>query len=122
MTLKEKMQKIVEAAGECWHTWRQCGYLPQAATTGYQCIKCKEEVVVIHSWESAPEYVSPTDLNELFRLAEKLDARFVVRRLSNGVYVAILRYHNQDGFGTWAADTPAEALLDALYQSVEGDS
>ena len=75
MTPQEKMQKIVEAAGECWHRATH-------NSLGSDC-RCG------NIFSRCPKNPSPTDLNELFRLAEKLK-----------LY-------------------SAEALLDALYQSVK---
>jgi len=59
MTPEQKMQKVAEAAGECWHI------------KGNVCLICGLYGVApaIHI------NPSPTDLNELFRLAEPCTKR-----------------------------------------------
>jgi hypothetical protein len=106
MTPEQKMQAVVEAAGECWHH-----LLP--VTVVAQCAKC-------NNYKPNP---SPTDLNELFRLAEKLGFMSVL--LDSGMFDAstlcqIVRYRdlNIDLQVEVPGDTPSEALLNALYEAV----
>lgn len=109
MDQERKMQKLVTAAGECWHETKAKGFC-----------KC-----------GAPCNIglnpSPTDLNELFRLAEKLnidtrvaackafheDKRFGGRYSAQAyASVSLQRYDA-------CSEDPAEALLNALFKAVD---
>lgn len=111
MKSEQKMQVIVEAAGECWHEWHR-------AIGGHLCYKCREIVKQIYSCLPAPVNPQPTDLNELFRLAEKL---FDVHDLAFGYGLAVsCSIEGHKGLRIIGpkyeeGSTPAEALLNALY-------
>ena len=111
MTNEEKMQKVVEAAGERWH---------EKLGERYHCFSCKVKCHTYHPSELSAfdrdhTNPSPTDLNELFRLAEKLGAGVVVSTIGKPRAMAL----NPD----WIEDdTPAEALLNALFSSIGGNN
>ena len=109
MTPEQKMKAIIEAAGEC--------VFDHVKNVKYQpCYKCGKGFVEHTDTE-------PFDLTELFRLADKAGIGCGVRRkrdypdgymafywpLSDGII------HPTNQF----ADTPAEALLNALYDSIK---
>jgi hypothetical protein len=118
MTPEEKMQKIVEAAGECWHDVEEFA----GETMGHYYLKCTKCGVHDKVDDDFPCNHSPTDLNELFRLAEKIgykDMDFYKDSSSCTIYPS------KDGkpyrlIGSIRAtgSTPAEALLNALYEAV----
>ena len=109
MNQKQKMQAIVESSGECWHE-------PKFGMS--VCKHCRRT--------NDPRYFdfdkvnpSPTDLNELFRLANIL-------RIGDFGVAYLLPIASEDcgvycaGAGTYTAEatTPAEALLNAIYDSL----
>jgi hypothetical protein len=106
MTPEQKMQKVVEAAGECWHEvvseLRGIDYVRAMCSCGKQ----------VYDPSHNCGNPSPTDLNELFRLAEKLGPMIVLTFKRDCMTVIRL----------WGAkteeNTPAEALLNALYEAV----
>lgn len=119
MNKEQKIQVVVEAAGECWHEWNNMikGHNTAAHQRIYKCVKCgKGGTDHVHlSWC----HPKPTDLNELFRLAEKLGVEFT---LCLSIYT--------QGDNMWSVEplcadvtfneiTPAEALLNALYETVK---
>jgi len=112
MTPEQKMRKVVEAAGECWHDTG--GYInPEKGN--WACCKC--EVTGFLSDNS-----SPTDLNELFRLARKaVDLGCITFTfegdISDTAVICWLGCNGKDYENL--ANTPAEALLNALYESVK---
>lgn len=115
MTAERKMRAIVEAAGECWHVAKKRPY----AKRRYMCSKCGEHGPVL-----VPSNPSPTDLNELFRLAAK----------TYGTAINAITFHPAGHVCWFTVDhpnhsvdltrftgegfTPAEALLNALYKAV----
>ena len=108
MSEELKMQKIVEAAGECWHE-RFFKHAHFAA-----CRHCGVETM------DKTNNPSPTDLNELFRLAEKLEVSVrVTQRMGFEQSWAKRLDHDGTAIDGSYADTPAEALLNALYSSVK---
>lgn len=103
------MQKIVEAAGECWHK--------NDGNNTDECVNCHRafQAEDYEPYDCTLDNHSPTNLNELFRLADKLGAEndLVVDRL-NGKWSAM--YCDN----IWQhGDTAAEALLKALYEVVK---
>jgi len=129
MTSEQKIKVIVEAAGECWHEWEQRAY----AVNRFMCNKCGKhsmntERTLGHGGGAfvAPKNPSPTDLNGLFRLAEKAGIGCGVRRKRDypDGYIA---YHwpitdTMCNTIIVVGDTPAEALLNALYEAVKENS
>lgn len=119
MTNPEKMQIVVEAAGGCWHKRivdkqpspeeGQFDYFPK-------CDKC--EIDLPHGFNNP----SPTDLNELFRLAEKIiNVHTLVfdnhsMKCRSIQLVGNIHITSIDLFAEGC--TPAEALLNALYEAV----
>lgn len=117
MTSEQKMQTIVEAAGECWHDWE---WIPGG---GKQCKNCDidlyhKDSVSYNQRIPVPPNPSPTDLNELFRLAGNIS------------YIKFGGYFDEPKCQLWTAKfgyingrgkTKAEALLNALYESVKGE-
>ena len=111
MTPEQKMQAIVEAAGEHWHSRTYVEW-----TEGKKLCNC-----------GAPKYKLcsnplPTALNVLFRLAEKLHILKDIQinydhGSSNGGVICYVKYPARRLIGGGA--TPAEALLNALYESVK---
>lgn len=114
-TQEEKMQHIVEAAGECHHYTG--GYVnPEIGE--WTCIKCRAKGVGFN------ENPSPSDLNELFRLAEKLfrmvTIRFEYHRGDN--IQCYLTVNNSPHYGHCGHGTDVkEALLNALYLATGGE-
>lgn len=118
MTPHQKLQAIIEATpGMCWHEeyeWR-----PVYDAEFRFCVDCGA------SASSFPN-PSPDDMNALLKIAEKL----VWRHTSNYNRGAIKNPYNTrvwldaytlDRASVYAhADTPAAALLDALWQAVKG--
>ena len=100
MTPEQKMQKVVEAADECWQEGNPTRFI-----------------------STNP---SPTDLNELFRLAEKLYFNSIL--LDSGIIAGkilcqLIRF-GECGINLQIeiyADSQSEALLNALYESINGD-
>jgi hypothetical protein len=136
MTPEQKMQKVVEAAGECWHEWVKRETTLETRSVigaieyggfGWECV-CGFRRVNRVNWHIGDEAIlpcknpSPTDLNELFRLAEKLgyvDIDFY------GYSMTCTLYPSGTGkpyllIGSIRAigSTPAEALLNAIFQAV----
>lgn len=116
MTPQEEMQKIVEAAGECWHVVEES----VGETMGHyyhQCIKCG-----IHDRRGNiyPNNPSPTDLNELFRLAEEIfgEECEVSFYISEGKQIAQL--DKIECLGQGFANNKADALRKALVKAIEG--
>ena len=97
MTPELEMKAIVEAAGECWHELKD--HLFQYTAF---CHKCG----LIMSYKPGRN-PSPTDLNELFRLAEKLHIGAtlhfdkVVNRIEADVFDGTANHYAK-------ADTPAD--------------
>jgi hypothetical protein len=100
MTPQQKMQEVVEAAGECWHE-------PKGSAPMNKCQKCKEPMGYHNCLPS------PTDLNELFRLAEKLGIYSGAWQVDQGGHYAITINLHKFYFPTLA-----EALLNALYNAL----
>lgn len=135
MTPQEEMQKIVAAAGECWHEW-----IIESSTLdskdilgghcygghGYECA-CGFRRVNRVNWAIGDEAnlggmcrnPSPTDLNELFRLAEKLEFDEVRSDILNGI-TEIIEWGGKDRRFLGMADDPADALRNALSKAIEG--
>ena len=107
--MQQKIKEIVEAAGMCWHYVM----LDKLRDVQY-CHKCNIES---HTGISNP---SPTDLNALMEIAEKLGYGV---QLNKGI-VAVCSakiWTDRDGvISNEVADTLAEALLLAIHQAVNG--
>lgn len=124
MTPNEKIRAVVEAAGECWH---EAGEIEGDSITmpmTLHCAKCGELMCMEGSCRNHTQNPSPTDLNELFRLAEKLEysVRLETTFPDYGeiVYkVSIRKFCKKVWLMYGQFPTPAEALLDALYQAVK---
>lgn len=126
MTPEEQMKAIVKAADECWHEWTNSitGY----NTTNHKRVhKCKLCGVggdghVHLSWRNP----FPTDLNEISRLAEKLvweyKQGYSKTCKTNRYYAKVWAEQGMDNhLGiTVFANTPADALREALHQAVKG--
>ena len=109
MNAQEEMQKIVEAAGECWHKWTK--------PPSMQCTTCSL-LATPTSFKANP---SPTDLNELFRLADKLGYDYHVGRNSGCIDVMI--FDKQDEvIADGNSDNLADALRKSLVNAIEGSS
>lgn len=123
MTPEQEMKASVIAAGECWHEWERKYLLQDYATGMFKCSKCDYS----SEWvKGSPHNPSPTDLNELFRLAEKLgftkietdkDAKNKTFQCNISKDDYVCTYHFLIGIG----NTPADALRTALYQAVKGE-
>lgn len=110
MTPQEKMQKIIEAAGECWHEVERLDF--STGKTVLRCRHCKTQ-------DNNP---SPTDLNELFQLAEKKYSMVTVRfEYHRGCSVeCFLTVNSRPHYGhNGQGKSVSESLLDALYQSIK---
>lgn len=119
MTPEQKMQKVIEASGECWHesqsgiNWdkcRLCGFWDSSLGSS--------DEIGIHN-------PSPTDLNELFQVAKKLELRCKLIEYTDGFYATVVNKEVKIDGAIWTATqqlTPAEALLNALYESIKENS
>ena len=112
MTPEQKMQAIVEAAGECWHR----GTNPLYPCT---CAHCGEALNIP---ASKPWNPSPTDLNELFRLAEKLDLYLEIDSSPKGL--TQISAHSggvvsKKPAGQGTGGSLKVALLNALFKATE---
>lgn len=106
MTPEQEMQAIVESAGECWHESAGCAPL-------YKCKKCGRQMGY-HTCNP-----SPTDLNELFRLAEKLGVYAGNWKIDDyGCCHILVETNDLKRKEIVTNDTPADALRNALYQAV----
>ena len=131
-TQEQKMQFIVEKAGECWHELLE---LPHTRrwnefvcddVAEFFCKHCSAE------WEETPlshinnnySNPSPTDLNELMRLAGKLNFHCEIDVDGNGQSQVSLHGDNLLSIrpsGQSIEGLPfAEALLNALYKACGG--
>jgi hypothetical protein len=121
MTNEEKMKAIVTAAGECWHEYVE--EIGQAMGHYYSvCTSCGLDDRVD---DNLPINPSPTDLNELFRLASRLGIQVSITTNYHGCgMISCWCYPRETNYGNSRAvlDTTHEALLDALYNSIKGDS
>ena len=110
------MKRIVEAAGEIWH---------EKLNAPLHCYTCRVGCVTYHPAEISDflsKHANPSkdDLNELFRLAEKLgfDCSIVtnLKRTTEKRYLVcvwrVSRYYAH-------AKTPEKALYTALIKAVE---
>jgi hypothetical protein len=120
--MTDKMKAVVEAAGKCWHEVSKYQRMFEDDTGKFRiryCINCEQ------SWDlCVDKNPSPTDLNELFRLAEKLGliAQKFEYKLPAGVRCFLLM-KTQDEFPesfTGKGNTSAEALLNALFAAIKG--
>jgi hypothetical protein len=110
MNAQEEMQKIVEAADECWHN-----HDVPSGNKRFNCEKCG-------LGEYDPKYKnnpSPTDLNELFRLAEKL--QLVAVAVTDPITGSWAQARQLDGLmlHKFNADTPSDAFRTALVKAIE---
>ena len=97
MTPEQKMQKVIEAAGECWHE-----------LVGNGLCKCGAPCNI--GWNP-----SPTDLNAMFRLAENINhIKFSVIGGDPDCQLWSPKFGYVNGYGK----TKKEALLDALYKAI----
>jgi hypothetical protein len=115
MTPEQKMQKVVETAGGCWHDVTEKDgvviVLNQPGSALSICHKCKDKVNVDRKPYGNP---SPTDLNELFRLADKLGAGDIISSSEGGCTIVGI-----NGIISGTGDNRAEALLNALYEAID---
>ena len=114
MDTQQEMQKIVEAAGECWH---DVSYNP-TETIG-RCIQCK--MMWPDTFNPNP---SPTDLNELFRLAKKLNYHCEIDVDKNGGSQVSIHANGKlsdkpDGQSIEGLQL-VDALRKALFHAIEG--
>ena len=112
MTPEQKMQVVVEATGKCWHE----------SDFGMSiCKHCRRT--------NDPRYFdfdkvnpSPIDLNELFRLAEKLEIHVHLKYRIKDYHIKVWFLpgdDEEDRVFFWAhSDNAAEVLLNALYEAV----
>ena len=109
ITNEQKLKFVKEKAGECWH--EHGNVMLTCMPPKYKCLKCG--AIYLHN-------PSPTDLNELFRLAEKLEIRFIkfVTGLAGQQNVEVP--HLEIGVIQYCGTTKAEALLNALYKACGG--
>lgn len=119
MTPEKKLQAIVEAAGECWHEWEKyeshSGFGTYLHTRCAHCLKDKRDIL------SSNMNPKPTDLNELFRLSKLCGLRIKLFEYTDGWYavaVDIKERINGTPFTATQKTTPAEALLDAIYEGI----
>ena len=133
MTSEQKMQAIVEAAGECWHKYDTIAYFDMFNCIGETLMtihhKCNcGEVTSDHEYLNLegenrtgviPQFThpSPTDLNELFRLADKLGFTHIYHYIKSNACMI----NKGDVLGTFTgySNIPAEALLNALYGAIK---
>jgi hypothetical protein len=101
--MSDKLKAVVEAAGEKWHIW---------CTLESKCLNCGNKYPCTNP--------SPTDLNELIRLTENLEYRFVVHRRHDSYMVRIYLSNKPHDHVMVTATTPAEALLNALFEAIKG--
>ena len=107
MKPEQKMQAIVEAAG-------------YKVTERYADNGALSHLAIVTGDGALNVFPSPTDLNELFRLAEKVgfvEIHFNLDNTKCGWYVVI---DNESAlYGGKLFTTPAEALLNALYEAIK---
>lgn len=113
MTPEQKMQAVVEAAGECYH-------LPVTPDSEI-CRECRKR-------GTTP---NPEDLNELFRLADIVISKLDPLEYDQSYFIERQRPEDKEiyphDYIAWVgtrievrgADTPAAALLSALYDAVK---
>jgi hypothetical protein len=115
--MTDKLKAVVEAVGECWHEFNNAYNVNK--DEHFICPEC--EAIL----ELSGNNPSPTDLNELFRLAEKLGYKNVDFFFHQNYRCCIYPQGTAAGYSlisTHSAygDTSAEALLNALYESIKG--
>ena len=120
MTPEQKLQAVVEKAGECWHTKFQ------HSDGGHKCGDCQKWLGHIEIDNDVPYAKhfnpSPTDLNELFRLAEKLKLHVEADVDTIGcsqVSIHRKRLGRSPCGQSLSGRSVAEALLNALYESIK---
>lgn len=124
VTPEQKMQKIVEAAGECWHEWielphtRSWDEFVAGEKAQFFCRHCSDELEETPISYDLTRYCqsSPTDLNELFRLAEKRGPNVTVSLKKGCMFLVRIQGLKQPIKAEEV--TLAEALLNALYESL----
>jgi hypothetical protein len=103
--MNDKLKAVVEAAGECWHTY-QMNRDNSIATWCEECLK------------DAPN-PSPTDLNELFRLASLLvDGLVIDVGIKSQGWMSVMVKKDGVEYRSKQHTTPAEALLNALTEAI----
>ena len=120
MTPEEQMRAIQEDAGECRHEWANgvTGHNTANHRKVHKCKICgKSGDGHVHLGWLNP---SPADLNELFRLAEKLGCKEYGTAKFGGKFCAGVELC-EASIATEEADTPADALREALYLAVKGE-
>jgi hypothetical protein len=115
MTPEQKMLKVVEAARECWHEFvaKSVHQKENDPKIYLKCPKCKASVTMDQVVNP-----SPTDLNELFRLADKLGNRFIYFNTGLAGQRNVEIPGKTIGVIQACESSPAEALLNALYEAV----
>ena len=124
MTPNEEMQAIVEKAGSCWHNSNKTEGDSIHLPIRISCSKCGAIVACEGGLFSCETNPSPTDLNELFRLAEKLgfDCRLTVRSRNVCGHRSEIISMEGGRLVDVFADTPADSLREALYRAVKEQS
>ncbi len=135
MNPEQEMQLIVEAAGECYHEWIIKDSTLESKDIlgghyygghGYECA-CGFRRVNRVNWAIGDKAnlsgkctnPSPTDLNELFRLAEKLDINLTINVTKMGSCIAKIHGRRSPVSSEWCKSAH-EAILKALVQAIQG--
>lgn len=141
MTDNEMLQKVVEAAGECWHSHHFAvdvhivdDYVLGNYIAGHVACVCGKmlpdhiymnlegEEILHHQRDRYLRNPSPSDLNELFRLAEKLEHYHIkFDRDEETTPAGRECIINSPYLVPWSGygDDYAETLLHALYEAIK---
>lgn len=118
MTPEQKMQAIVEAAEECWHEYDSFREKEESISIHCpKCPKCKKNAPYTNP--------SPTDLNELCRLADKLvweyKTSYMRSAITHKFRVIVVKdaYTMRAAANRCSAVTQSEAMLNALYDAIK---
>ena len=118
MHAQEQIQFIVENTdGECWHHWHRANIY----SFNDKCCKCGQ----IKAGTVPRNNPSPHSLDDLYRLADKLDIDVRVEKIrpDYGVvkYEGLTRKrHKHVWLKQCVNNTRADALRDALVKAIEG--
>lgn len=109
------MRALVEASGGCWHDPAQSDNWAETIS----CKKCHVAMGNKHCGIGAKySEPSPTDLNALFKIAEKLECHELeFWFFSDSVSCKFKPLNAADIYGN--GKTPADALRKALYKTIE---